>query len=139
MSITPVLRLPDFNEPFSIFTDASGLGMGAVLEQKGHLIAFFGKKFYPKLTRSSTYVRELHAITTGIHKWRQYLLGREFTIYTDQKSIQDLMNQVIQIQINILFVEAIRIITKFVIDLVEITKSLMHCHRWNLPQPPFPD
>ena len=90
------MRLLDFNEPFSLFIVASGLGMGVVLQQSGHPIAFFNEKFCPKISRSSTYVHELHAITTIVHKWRQYFLVREFTIYTNQKSIRDLINQVIQ-------------------------------------------
>lgn len=44
----------------------------------------------------SSYVCELHAITTVIHKWCQYLLGHQFTILTDHRSLKDLMPQVIQ-------------------------------------------
>lgn len=71
----PILALPDFNLPFTIETDASGIGMGAVLSHKGHPLAFFSKSFSPKLLREPAYVRELFAITTAMKKWRQYLLG----------------------------------------------------------------
>jgi len=96
MTQAPVLALPNFEEDFVIETDASGIGMGAVLIQKGHPIAFFSQKFCSKLLNSSTYVRELCAITAAVKKWRTYLLGRKFTIYTDQRSLRELMTQVIQ-------------------------------------------
>ena len=96
MSNTPVLALPDFSKPFVVETDASGTAMGAVLTQAGHPLAFFSKNFAPKLLTASTYVRELHAITSAVRKWRQYLLGSTFTILTDHKSLRELMTQVIQ-------------------------------------------
>ena len=96
MTSAPVLALPDFDEPFIIETDASGAGMGAVLMQKGHPLAFFSKQFGPRMVHASTYVRELHAIVAAVRKWRQYLLGHPFTIFTDHKSLRELMSQVIQ-------------------------------------------
>lgn len=41
-------------------------------------------------------MRELHAITAAVRKWRQYLLGHKFTIFTDHRSLGDLMSQIIQ-------------------------------------------
>ena len=96
MTEAPVLALPDFTVPFVLETDASGLAMGAVLMQHSHHIAFFSKPFCPRLQRASTYVRELHVITTVVRKWRQYLLRHPFVILTDHKSLKELMSQVIQ-------------------------------------------
>lgn len=96
MTLAPMLALPDFSLPFTLETDASGIAMGVVLMQKHHPIAFFSKPFCPRLQRASTYVRELHAITTAVCKWRQYLLGQSFVILMDHKSLKDLMSQVIQ-------------------------------------------
>ncbi|KAF5774223.1 putative nucleotidyltransferase, Ribonuclease H [Helianthus annuus] len=96
LSSTPILRLPDFSKPFTIETDASGTGVGAVLSQEKHPLAYFSKKLCPRMQQASTYHREMYAITQAIAKWRQYLLGHKFTIVTDQQSLKRLQDQVIQ-------------------------------------------
>ncbi|XP_042032481.1 uncharacterized protein LOC121779227 [Salvia splendens] len=96
MSSAPVLRLPDFARTFYLETDASDFGIGAVLLQDGHPLAFFSKKLGPKRRVSSTYHKELYAIVEAVQKWRQYLLGREFVIRSDQKSLKELLQQIIQ-------------------------------------------
>jgi len=96
MTSTPMLALPDFSLPFALETNASGTAMGVFLQQQSHPIAFFSKPFRSCMQHASTYVRELHAITAAIHKWRQYLLGHKFIIFTDHRSLHDLMPQVIQ-------------------------------------------
>lgn len=70
--------------------------MGAILSQQNHPIAFFSKAFCPKLLCASTYIRELAAITSAVKKWRQYLLGHQFIILTDHRSLKALMSQVVQ-------------------------------------------
>ena len=91
----PVLANPNFSRPFTIETDASASAMGAVLLQDHHPIAYHSKVLCPRLQRASTYIRELHAITSAVRKWRHYLLGTSFTILTDHRSLKDLMSQVI--------------------------------------------
>lgn len=59
-------------------------------------MAFFSKKLGPKRRVSSTYHKELYAIVEAVQKWRQYLLGREFVIRSDQKSLNELLQQIIQ-------------------------------------------
>jgi hypothetical protein len=96
MSHFPTLTLPDFSQPFEVTTDASNIAVGAVLSQNSRPLAFFSKKLSPRLSASSTYVRELYALTESIKRWRQYLLGSTFKIFTDQKSLKCLMTQTIQ-------------------------------------------
>ncbi|KAH9667504.1 hypothetical protein KPL70_021062 [Citrus sinensis] len=91
----PVLHLPNFALEFVIETDASNVGIGAVLMQAGHPLSYFSKKLGPRIRASSTYLKELYAIVAAVQKWRQYLLGRFFLIRTDHKSIKELFQQVI--------------------------------------------
>jgi hypothetical protein len=83
----PVLGIPDFSKPFVIETDASDLGIGAVLMQDGHPISFLSKAFSSRSQAFSTYEKECLAIIMVVEKWRSYLHGQEFTIKTDHKSL----------------------------------------------------
>lgn len=96
ITAAPVFGLPDFSQPFTLETDASGIGVGAVLSQNGHPIAYFSKKMSPRMQRQSAYTRELFAITEALAKFRHYLLGHKFTIKTDQKSLKSLLDQSVQ-------------------------------------------
>ncbi|XP_042016094.1 uncharacterized protein LOC121764074 [Salvia splendens] len=96
MASAPVLQLPDFTLPFCVETDACEVGIGAILMQRNHPVAFFSKKLGPRRKIASTYHKELYAIAEAVQKWRQYLLGREFIIRTDQRSLKELLQQVVQ-------------------------------------------
>jgi hypothetical protein len=55
----PVLVVPDFAKKLYIETDASNFGVGVVLMQEGHPIAFNSKSLGPKLRGLSTYERNI--------------------------------------------------------------------------------
>ncbi|XP_022024279.1 uncharacterized protein LOC110924592 [Helianthus annuus] len=88
----PVLALPNFQETFVVETDASGFGIGVVLMQKGHPIAYISKALSPRHMSLSTYERELLAIIYVVQKWQPYLAHAHFVIKTDQHSLKYLLD-----------------------------------------------
>ncbi|KAA0056274.1 transposon Tf2-1 polyprotein isoform X1 [Cucumis melo var. makuwa] len=93
MTTIPMLALSDWSLPFVVETDASGSGLGAVLSQNGHPIAFFRQKLSPRVQTKSIYKRELMVVVLAVQKWRYYLLGRRFIIMSDQKALKFLLKQ----------------------------------------------
>lgn len=57
MCSMPILKLPDFTKPIEVECDASDKGMGAVLLQEGHFVAYFSVKLNVSKINYSTYVR----------------------------------------------------------------------------------
>jgi hypothetical protein len=93
MSTTPVLALPDFSEVFEIETDACDTGIGAVLSQKGHPIAFYSKALSVATRKLSIYEKEFLAVLMAVDRWRCYLQRGLFIIRTDHKSLCYLQDQ----------------------------------------------
>ena len=94
LTSSPILRLPVFQEgkPFVLRTDASDIGLGAVLlqdfEGEGRLpIAYASKKLLPRERNYSVIEKECLGIIWGVEKFRKYLYGVEFLLETDQKPL----------------------------------------------------
>lgn len=89
----PVLALSNFSKPFVIESDASDKGIGAVLHQDGHPIAFISKALGPRNLGLLVYEKECMAILFAVEHWRPYLLHAEFIIKTDHRSLVFLEEQ----------------------------------------------
>jgi hypothetical protein len=90
---SPVLRMPDFSQRFMVECDASGIGIGAILSQQNQPMAYFSEALKGSSLTLSTYEKEMLAIVKAIRKWRPYLLGKPFTVRTDQRSLKYLLEQ----------------------------------------------
>jgi hypothetical protein len=64
----PVLVLPNFNKAFTIETDASSTGIGVVLSQDNHPVAYISKALGPKAQALSTYEKECMAVILAVTK-----------------------------------------------------------------------
>ena len=87
----PILRLPDVSKPFVLRTDASDIGVGAILLQTHDDVPFpvsyASKKLSPRERNYSTIERECLAIVWGVKKFNLYLEGKEFTLQTDHQPL----------------------------------------------------
>ncbi|KAH9769539.1 Endonuclease [Citrus sinensis] len=90
---SPLLALSDFAKTFEIECDASGIGIGAVLMQEVHSIAYFSEKLSGAALNYPTYEKEMYALVRALETWQHYLLPKEFVIHTDHESLKHLKGQ----------------------------------------------
>lgn len=88
----PVLKVPDFRKPFIVQTDASEVGVGAVLSQivdgEEHPVMYLSRKLLPREKRYAVVEKECLAVRWAIETLKYYLLGREFTLVTDHSPLK---------------------------------------------------
>ena len=84
----PNLRRPDWDKPFELYVDASGIAAGFCLAQEGGIIAYGSKKFNDLERKYKSYEQEAYAILLGLEHFKYYTTGREITIYSDMSSLK---------------------------------------------------
>ena len=88
----PLLTVPDLKRPFYLSTDASSKAVGVVLSQKvgqeERPVAYASRVLKEAERKYSVIEKELLAIVFGVKRFRYYLLGRKFTLYTDHNPLQ---------------------------------------------------
>ena len=91
----PCLQLPDPDSEYEVTTDASEdeATVGAVLMQNGHPIAYESKKLNPHQRNYPVHDKEMCAIMHALDRWRPFLLGQHFKVYTDHRSLVYLKTQ----------------------------------------------
>ena len=76
-----------------LLTDASAVGLGAVLEQGEHVIAYASRTLTKSESNFSVIPRECLAAVFGMKQFCHYLLGRSLTLMTDHAPLQWLSAQ----------------------------------------------
>ncbi|GJS83563.1 putative reverse transcriptase domain-containing protein [Tanacetum coccineum] len=89
----PILALPEGNDNFVVYCDASLQGLGAVLMQREKVIAYASRQLKPHEENYTTHDLELGAVIFALKIWRHYLYGTKCTVFTDHKSLQHILRQ----------------------------------------------
>ncbi|GJY60921.1 putative reverse transcriptase domain-containing protein [Tanacetum coccineum] len=89
----PILALPEGNDDFVVYCDASHQGLGAVLIQREKVIAYASRQLKPHEENFTTHDLELGAVVFSLKIWRHYLYGTKCIVFTDHKSLQHIFDQ----------------------------------------------
>jgi hypothetical protein len=90
---TPVPVMPDIDKPFSIYCDASRQGLGYVLMQDGHVVAYASRQQRKHEEHYLIHDFELATIVHALKIWIHYLIGKRCEIYSDHKSLKYIFTQ----------------------------------------------
>ena len=91
---TPVLKFPDFTKSFILATDASNVGLGAVLmqkfENKLHPIAYASRTLNKAERNYSTTDKECLAVVYALKHFRDLIYGYQVHVLTDHGAVTEI-------------------------------------------------
>jgi len=82
-----IQALHDFSRTFELESDASSVGIGVVLLQGAHPIAYLIENLHGAFLNHPTYDKESYALVRALETREHYLVSKEFVIYSDQESL----------------------------------------------------
>jgi hypothetical protein len=89
----PILSLFESDKRFTVYTDASRIGLRCVLLQDDKVIADGSRQLKKHERNYPTHDLELTAVVFALKSWRHYLYGETCDIYTDHKSLKYIFTQ----------------------------------------------
>ncbi|GFW03149.1 retrovirus-related Pol polyprotein from transposon 17.6 [Trichonephila clavipes] len=91
----PILQLPNFSEQFNLFTDASGVVIGAVLQQNQKPIAFASRTLNKAERNYTVTERECLAVIWALNKFKTYFGPLSVKVITDHAALTKLTNDLL--------------------------------------------
>nr|XP_004516504.1 uncharacterized protein LOC101491232 [Cicer arietinum] len=85
LTTSPVLVLPQPEEPYKVYYDVSYQGLGCVLMHNKRVVAYASRKLKVHEKNYPTHDLELAAIVFALKIWRHYLYGCSFDVFSDHK------------------------------------------------------
>ena len=97
LTSAPVLAYPSLDQAFIVETDASILGLGAVLsqlQQDGfcHPVAYASRSLTAAERNYGITELETHAVVWAMSHFRSYLYSQDVTVYTDHSAVKAILN-----------------------------------------------
>jgi hypothetical protein len=93
LTMTPVLSMSNMEKPLSIYYDTSGQGLGCVLMQDDHVMAYASRQLRKHEEKYPTHDLELAAVVHALKIWRHYIIGKRCEVYSDHKSLKYIFTQ----------------------------------------------
>ena len=88
LPLAPILIVPNRGQGYSVYCDASRVGLGCVLMQSGRVVAYGSLQSKNHEQNYPTHDMELATVVFALKIWRHYLYGEEFEVYSDHKSLK---------------------------------------------------
>jgi hypothetical protein len=85
--------MPDMEKPFSIYCDTSGQGLGCVIMQDGHVVAYASRQLRKHEVKYPTHDLELAVVVHALKIWRHNLIGKRCELYMDHTSLKYIFTQ----------------------------------------------
>ena len=90
---TLVLTIPNTNQSFEVFSDASYQGLGCVLMQNRKVVAYASRQLKVCERNYPTHDLELVVVVFALKIWRHFLYEVSFNLFSDHKSLRYLFDQ----------------------------------------------
>ena len=93
LTTTPILIVQDRGQGYTVYCDASRVGLGCMLMQSERVVAYGSRQLKNHEQNYPTHDMDLAVVVFALKIWRHYLYGKEFEMYSYHKSLKYIFTQ----------------------------------------------